>query len=62
MEPRIHMIALGVNDMNRSVLFYRDALGFKISTKEIPSVVFFCTKGTILELFHTVHWKKTDRA
>ena len=29
MQPRIHVITLGVDDLDRSLHFYRDGLGFK---------------------------------
>ena len=49
MRPRISMIALGVSDMERSVKFYRDGLGFpKIDTP--PEVAFFDLDGTWLGL------------
>jgi catechol 2,3-dioxygenase-like lactoylglutathione lyase family enzyme len=31
---RIHIITLGVKDINRSLKFYRDGLGFKTSVTE----------------------------
>jgi uncharacterized protein len=31
MKPRIHVITLGVNDLERSLAFYRDGLGFPTS-------------------------------
>lgn len=52
MKPRIHIIALGVADMQRSLRFYRDGLGFPTSTKnDNPPVVFFNTGGVIFELY-----------
>ncbi|MGE8547871.1 VOC family protein [Alcaligenes sp. Marseille-Q7550] len=29
MQPRIHVITIGVDDLDRSLRFYRDGLGFK---------------------------------
>ncbi|APH20435.1 glyoxalase/Bleomycin resistance /Dioxygenase superfamily protein [Clostridium botulinum] len=50
---RINIICLGVRDMEKSIKFYRDGLGFK--TDELnnnPDVIFFSTSGTKLEVFH----------
>ncbi|MCB2309145.1 VOC family protein [Clostridium estertheticum] len=49
---RMNIICLGVKDMEKSIKFYRDGLGFK--TDEIsnnPEIVFFNTSGTKLELY-----------
>lgn len=49
---RINIICLGVKDMEKSIKFYRDGLGFK--TDELnnnPNVIFFSTAGTKLELY-----------
>lgn len=52
MQPRIHIIALGVSDVSRSLRFYRDGLGFPTNVKgDDASVVFFNTGGVILELY-----------
>ena len=40
MKPRISMITLGVDDLERSVRFYRDGLGFP-QLESSPGVVFF---------------------
>ena len=49
---KITCICLGVRDMERSVVFYRDRLGFKTDTKENnPRVCFFNTPGTKFELY-----------
>lgn len=49
-QPRISMITLGVDDMERAVAFYRDGLGFpKIDSS--PSVAFFDLNGSWLGLF-----------
>jgi catechol 2,3-dioxygenase-like lactoylglutathione lyase family enzyme len=48
---RIHIITLGVKDINRALKFYRDGLGFKTSVKEAnPPIVFFQNSGTTLAL------------
>ncbi len=49
MKPRISMIALAVRDLEQSIAFYRDGLGFpKIESP--PEVAFFNLKGTWLGL------------
>ncbi|MBN1698835.1 MAG: VOC family protein [Spirochaetales bacterium] len=49
---RIHIITLGVSDMNRSLRFYRDVLGFEITAKEKePEIAFFRNRGTTLALY-----------
>jgi catechol 2,3-dioxygenase-like lactoylglutathione lyase family enzyme len=48
---RVHVVTLGVEDMNRSLKFYRDGLGFKTSVKEEdPPIVFFQSDGATLAL------------
>ncbi|ANU15862.1 glyoxalase [Planococcus maritimus] len=49
---RINLICLGVQDMERSVKFYRDELGFQTDeTSDNPGIVFFNNSGTKLELY-----------
>jgi catechol 2,3-dioxygenase-like lactoylglutathione lyase family enzyme len=49
---RIHVITLGIEDINRSLKFYRDGLGFKTSVTEgNPPIVFFQSEGVTLALF-----------
>lgn len=49
---KITCICLGVRDMERSIKFYRDGLGYKTDCKENnPPVIFFNTAGTKFELF-----------
>jgi catechol 2,3-dioxygenase-like lactoylglutathione lyase family enzyme len=48
---RIHVITLGVEDINRSLSFYRDGLGFATTvTQDDPPIVFFQSKGVTLAL------------
>ena len=59
MEPRIKVLTLGVDDLERSLAFYRDGLGLKtdgIIGKEFAdgAVVFFSLNdGLILALYPT---------
>lgn len=49
---KITCICLGVRDMERSMKFYRDGLGFKTDCREDnPPVCFFDTPGTKFELY-----------
>jgi uncharacterized glyoxalase superfamily protein PhnB len=48
----MNIVCLGVKDMEKSIQFYRDGLGFKTDEKDNnPKVIFFNTSGTKLELF-----------
>ncbi|MEM5500641.1 VOC family protein [Ahrensia kielensis] len=49
-EPRLTMITLGVENIERSTTFY-EKLGFKKSSASQDSVTFFITSGTVLGLF-----------
>jgi catechol 2,3-dioxygenase-like lactoylglutathione lyase family enzyme len=51
MEPRISLITLGVKDLERSLTFYRDGLGFPTTWKPERGVIFFQTSGTTLALY-----------
>ena len=51
MEPRISIITLGVVDLERSVRFYRDGLGFPTSYRDGEPIAFFSTGGARLALY-----------
>jgi catechol 2,3-dioxygenase-like lactoylglutathione lyase family enzyme len=51
MEPRISIITLGVKDLDRSLRFYRDGLGFPTKVKKGDPIAFFQTAGTRLALY-----------
>jgi catechol 2,3-dioxygenase-like lactoylglutathione lyase family enzyme len=51
MDPRISIITLGVEDLERSLAFYRDGLGFPTTRKAEGGIVFFQTSGTCLALY-----------
>jgi catechol 2,3-dioxygenase-like lactoylglutathione lyase family enzyme len=51
MKPRISMITLGVRDMEASVKFYRDGLGFP-QMESSPNVAFFTLNGSWLGLYN----------
>lgn len=49
---RINLICLGVKNMTTAVTFYRDGLGFKTAEQgDNPTIVFFNSSGTKLELY-----------
>ncbi|MES2794190.1 MAG: VOC family protein [Planctomycetota bacterium] len=51
MEPRISLITLGVQDLERSLVFYRDGLGFPTTWTADKGVIFFQTSGVRLALY-----------
>jgi catechol 2,3-dioxygenase-like lactoylglutathione lyase family enzyme len=50
MQPRISMITLGVSNLEKSIAFYRDGLGFP-QMESPPGVAFFTLNGTWLGLY-----------
>jgi catechol 2,3-dioxygenase-like lactoylglutathione lyase family enzyme len=51
MEPRIHFITLGVRNLASAVRFYRDGLGFPLSSSSVDDVAFFRLGGLVLALY-----------
>jgi uncharacterized protein len=51
MDPRISIITLGVKDLERSLRFYRDGLGFPTTRKAETGIIFFQTGGVCLALY-----------
>ena len=50
MKPRISMITLGVKNLEESVKFYKDGLGFP-KMESPPEVAFFTLNGSWLGLY-----------
>jgi uncharacterized protein len=50
-EPRVSLVTLGVGDLERSVAFYRDGLGWPKSGVGGDEVAFFKTGGVVIALF-----------
>lgn len=51
MKPRISIITLGVTDLDSSLRFYRDGLGFPTTRTADGGIIFFQTQGTCLALY-----------
>jgi uncharacterized protein len=51
MEARVTLITLGVANLPRAVMFYRDGLGWPTTYRDGGPVAFFNTAGTRLSLF-----------
>ena len=51
MEPRLSTITLGVEDLQRSIVFYRDGLKLPKREEGSENVAFFATSGTWLALY-----------
>ena len=49
---RMNIICIGVRNMEKSIKFYREGLGFQTDEKDNnPEIIFFNTSGTKLELY-----------
>jgi hypothetical protein len=51
MKPKIGMITLGVEDLKRSLAFYRDGLGFPLRSDPDDGCLMFRLDGTWLALY-----------
>ncbi len=52
MKPKVSLIALGVEDIARSLAFYRDGLGLSTHNyKDGDDCVFFAMEGTFLAIY-----------
>ena len=52
MEARVHVVTLGVRDLARATAFYRDALGFPLSSASVEGeVAFLRMAGVVLALY-----------
>ncbi|HEY0634283.1 MAG TPA: VOC family protein [Gammaproteobacteria bacterium] len=52
MEPRLNIITLGVRDLARAIAFYRDGLGWPLSSASVGDfAIFKLTTGTALALY-----------
>lgn len=66
MKTMLEHVALRVNDLERSIVFYRDGLGFKpvgrrkVAEGAITQVVFRIGEG-VLVLFHNANSERVDK-
>lgn len=51
MFNRIHLVTLGVNDLQRALKFYKDGLGWQPSSASQGDVAFFQLGGIVLSLY-----------
>ena len=51
MRPNLNLVILGVQDLKRSLVFYRDGLGWKPSQASQENVAFFQLGGAVLALY-----------
>ena len=51
MRQQMHLITLGVKDLNRSLEFYEQGLGWKRAQASGGDVVFFSMGGVVLSLY-----------
>ncbi len=51
MRPNLSLVTLGVHDLQRSLMFYRDGLGFTTDSKIEDGVLFFNLSGVVLGLW-----------
>jgi uncharacterized protein len=51
MEPRISIVTLGVDDLERACRFYQQGLGFPTTREPGSGIVFFQTGGVCLALY-----------
>ncbi|MFW6371222.1 MAG: VOC family protein, partial [Bacteroidota bacterium] len=51
MKPRLNIVTLGVSDLQRSKIFYRDALGWEPAKGSDENIVFYNQNGIILSLY-----------
>ena len=51
MEARVSLVTLGVEDLLRALGFYRDGLGWSLSSVDDENVAFFRTGGIVLALY-----------
>ena len=51
MRQKISIITLGVHDLERSLKFYRDGLGWQLSSNSGGDIAFFPMGGVVLALY-----------
>ncbi len=51
MRPKLSIVTLGVTDLKQSLRFYRDGLGWKLSSASQEGIAFFPLGGIVLALY-----------
>lgn len=51
MQPKLSLVTLGVQDLQRSLQFYRDGLGWKPTDQQYDDIAFFPLGGVELALY-----------
>jgi hypothetical protein len=51
MNQHLHIITLGVNDLNRARIFYTETLGWKPSSASNDGIAFYQAGGVVLALY-----------
>ena len=52
MQPRLNIVTLGVRDLNKAIRFYRDGLGWPLSSMSVGDFAIFKLRtGTALALY-----------
>ncbi|MBS1645223.1 MAG: VOC family protein [Bacteroidetes bacterium] len=59
MRQKLHLITLGTDDFQKSLAFYKDGLGWKLSDKSLDGLALFDLGGIILAL-HPRHELAAD--
>lgn len=55
MKPRIHILTLGVSDLDRARRFYRQGLGWSESRHSSPTIAFFHMDGGLVLALYALH-------
>ena len=51
LKPHVSLVTLGVEDLDRSLSFYRDGLGWPVSGASTEDVAFLRTGGVVISLY-----------
>ncbi|AFY57646.1 lactoylglutathione lyase-like lyase [Rivularia sp. PCC 7116] len=51
MRQQLNIVTLGVEDLQRSLKFYKDGLGWKLSSASNENIAFFQMGGVVLSLY-----------
>lgn len=51
MKPRLSIVTLGVKNLNDSILFYKNGLGWKDEASESDDIAFFQLNSVVLALY-----------